>query len=49
VKTLENMQKTVNVLSSEIDKSKTYLDKTRQQATVAATANTQLQDNQVHL
>jgi uncharacterized protein YaaN involved in tellurite resistance len=49
VKALENMQKTVNVLSSEIDKSKTYLDKSRQQATVAATANTQLQDNQVHL
>jgi hypothetical protein len=43
------MQKTVNVLSSEIDKSKTYLDKARQQEAVAVTANTQIQDNSVHL
>jgi uncharacterized protein YaaN involved in tellurite resistance len=49
VKALANMQKTVNVLSSEIDKSKTYLDKARQQEAVAVTANTQIQDNSVHL
>lgn len=30
VKALENMQKTVDVLSAEVEKSKTYLDRTRQ-------------------
>jgi uncharacterized protein YaaN involved in tellurite resistance len=49
VKALDNMQKTVNVLSSEIDKSKTYLDKSRQQESGIITANTQIQNNQVHL
>lgn len=49
VKALANMQRTVNVLSSEIDKSKTYLDKARQQESGAITANTKIQDNQVHL
>ncbi|MFI3219790.1 MAG: toxic anion resistance protein, partial [Methylococcales bacterium] len=49
IKALANMQKTVNVLSSEIDKSKAYLDKTRQQESAAVTAHTQLDDNSVHL
>jgi uncharacterized protein YaaN involved in tellurite resistance len=49
VKALSNMQKTVNVLSVEIDKSKAYLDKVRQQETGIITANTKIQDNQVHL
>lgn len=49
VKALANMQKTVNVLSSEIDKSKAYLDKTRQQESAAVTAQTKLDDNSVHL
>jgi uncharacterized protein YaaN involved in tellurite resistance len=49
VKALANMQKTVNVLSGEIDKSKTYLDRARQQEATNVTANTKIQDNQVHL
>lgn len=49
VKALSNMQRTVNVLSAEIDKSKAYLDKARQQESGAITANTKIQDNQVHL
>lgn len=49
VKALSNMQKTVNVLSAEIDKSKTYLDRVRQQETASITANKQIQNNQVHL
>lgn len=32
VKALENMQKTVDVLSTEVEKSKAYLDRTRQDA-----------------
>ena len=31
VKALENMQKTVDVLSTEVEKSRTYLDRTRQE------------------
>jgi uncharacterized protein YaaN involved in tellurite resistance len=49
IKALENMQKTVNVLSAEIDKSKSYLDKSRQQESAAVTAHTQLDNNSVHL
>jgi uncharacterized protein YaaN involved in tellurite resistance len=49
IKALANMQKTVNVLSSEIDKSKAYLDKTRQQESASVTADTKIQDNSVHL
>ena len=49
LKALSNMQKTVNVLSNEIDKSKSYLDRVRQQETTNITANTTLADNQVHL
>jgi uncharacterized protein YaaN involved in tellurite resistance len=49
VKALVNMQKTVTVLSSEIDKSKHYLDRARQQEAASVTANTKIQDNQVHL
>jgi hypothetical protein len=43
------MQTTVNVLSAEIDKSKSYLDKSRQQQSAAVTAQTKLDDNSVHL
>jgi len=49
IKALANMQKTVNVLSTEIDKSKAYLDKTRQQESDTLTNGTKLQDNSVHL
>ena len=49
IKALANMQKTVNVLSTEIDKSKAYLDKTRQQESDTITNSTKLQDNSVHL
>ncbi len=49
IKALANMQKTVNVLSTEIDKSKAYLDKTRQQESDTLTNSTKLQDNSVHL
>jgi uncharacterized protein YaaN involved in tellurite resistance len=49
VKALSNMQQTVNVLSAEIDKSKTYLDKARQQESASVIANTKMQNNQVHL
>jgi uncharacterized protein YaaN involved in tellurite resistance len=49
IKALDNMQKTVNVLSAEIDKSKAYLDKTRQQESADVTAKTKLDDNSVHL
>jgi hypothetical protein len=43
------MQTTVNVLSAEIDKSKAYLDKSRQQESASVTANTRIQNNDVHL
>jgi uncharacterized protein YaaN involved in tellurite resistance len=49
IKALANMQTTVNVLSAEIDKSKSYLDKSRQQESASVTANTRIQDNGVHL
>ncbi len=49
IKALANMQTTVNVLSAEIDKSKSYLDKSRQQESASVTANTSIQDNSVHL
>jgi uncharacterized protein YaaN involved in tellurite resistance len=49
LKALANMQTTVNVLTAEIDKSKSYLDKSRQQESVSVTANTSIQDNSVHL
>jgi uncharacterized protein YaaN involved in tellurite resistance len=49
MKALVNMQKTVNVLSAEIDKSKTYLDKARQRDSALITANTNSPPNQVHL
>jgi len=50
IKALSNMQKTVTVLSTEVDKAKTYLDKARQQETAVVTAETKIQaDDQVHL
>jgi uncharacterized protein YaaN involved in tellurite resistance len=50
VKALANMKQTVSVLSTEVDKAKTYLDKARQQETAVVTAETTLQTNyQVHL
>jgi len=50
VKALANMQLTVTVLSTEVDKAKTYLDKARQQETNVVTAETKSQANdQVHL
>jgi hypothetical protein len=49
IKALANMQQTVNVLSTEIDKSKAYLDKSRQQESVSVMADTKIQDNSVHL
>ena len=49
LKALANMQTTVNVLSAEIDKSKSYLDKARQQQAGTMLSETKLQDNSVHL
>jgi uncharacterized protein YaaN involved in tellurite resistance len=50
IKALSNMQKTVTALSTEVNKSKTYLDKTRQEKTAVVTAETKIQaDDQVHL
>ncbi|MEI8209754.1 MAG: toxic anion resistance protein, partial [Methylococcales bacterium] len=49
IKAFANMQKTVSALSTEIDKSKVYLDKSRQQNSEAATNDTKLRDNLVHL
>ena len=50
IKALANMKQTVSVLSTEVDKAKTYLDKARQQETAVVTAETTLQTNyQVHL
>jgi uncharacterized protein YaaN involved in tellurite resistance len=50
IKALSNMQQTVNALSSEIEKSKTYLDKARQEKTTESMAGISIQsDNDVHL
>lgn len=50
VKALSNMQQTVTALSSEIEKSKVYLDKARQEKTATVLANTSIQaENDVHL
>jgi uncharacterized protein YaaN involved in tellurite resistance len=42
VKALENMQKTVEVLSSEVEKSKTYLDRVRAETVREASADLQI-------
>jgi len=50
VKALENMKQTVNSLTSEIDKSKTYLDRIRKEEATQETATVQLENsNEVRL
>ena len=50
VKALDNMQQTVNALSDEVEKSKTYLDRIRKEEAAAGIAQAGLlPSDEVHI
>jgi uncharacterized protein YaaN involved in tellurite resistance len=50
IKALDNMQQTVNALSDEVEKSKTYLDRIREEETGSGLAQTELvPSDEVHI